>query len=107
MARDSDVVTIEILRKNNDWANTAVTVLWAVCALTLIFYGMKRRRAAYRYFGLILFGLTTLKVLLIDSSGLRGLERIAAFLVTGVLLLILSFVYQKASAFFESLAEEK
>lgn len=101
------VVTIEIMRKNSDWANTAVTILWAVCALVLILFGMKRRIAAYRYFGLILFAVTTLKVLLVDSSALKGLERIAAFMVTGVLLLALSFAYQKASVYFEALEAEQ
>ncbi len=96
------VVSIEIFRKNTDWANTAVTVFWAVSALALIIFGMKRRSAPYRYFGLILFAITTVKVLLIDSSELEGIERIAAFMVTGVLLLALSFAYQKASAYFHS-----
>jgi uncharacterized membrane protein len=107
LATGIGVVTIEILRKNSDWADTAVTMLWAVCALALILFGMKRRSAVHRYFGLVLFALTTLKVLLIDSSELKGLERIAAFMGTGILLLALSFAYQKASAYFQSLGEEK
>ncbi len=101
------VVTVEILRKPDDWADMAVTILWAACALTLILFGMKRRSAAHRYFGLALFGLATLKVLLVDSSELKGLERIFAFMGTGILLLALSFAYQKASAYFHSLGEEE
>jgi hypothetical protein len=107
LAAGIGVVSLEILRKNSDWADMAVTILWAVCALILILFGMKRFSAAHRYFGLVLFGLTTLKVLLVDSSGLKGLERIAAFMGTGILLLILSFAYQKASAYFHALEEEK
>jgi uncharacterized membrane protein len=106
LAAGIGVVSIEILRKPSDWANMAVTILWAVCALALILFGMKRRSAAHRYFGLILFGLATLKVLVVDSSELDGLERIFAFIGTGVLLLVLSFAYQKAAAFFESQGEE-
>lgn len=101
LAAGIGVTTLEILRKNNDWAGTAVTILWAVCALALILFGMKRRSAAHRYFGLVLFGLAAAKVLLVDSSELRGLERIAAFMGTGILLLALSFAYQKAAAFFQ------
>jgi uncharacterized membrane protein len=78
----------------------AVTILWAVCALALILFGMKRRIAAHRYFGLVLFALATLKVLLVDSSELQGLERVGAFMGTGVLLLVLSVAYQQASAYF-------
>lgn len=101
------VLSFEILRGSSDWANSAVTLLWAVCALALIFFGMKRNSAAHRYFGLALFGLATLKVLLVDSSELSGLERIAAFMGTGILLLVLSFGYQKASAYFHASGEEK
>jgi len=106
LAAGIGVVTFEILRKRADWADMAVTILWAVCALALILFGMKRRNAAHRYFGLVLFGLATLKVLLVDSSELNGLERIAAFMGTGILLLALSFAYQKASAYFQIQKED-
>lgn len=107
LAAGIGIVTLEILRKNSDWADTGVTILWAICALLLILFGMKRHSAAHRYFGLVLFGLTTLKVVLIDSSELQGLERIAAFIGTGLLLLVLSFAYQKASAYFHAQGENE
>ncbi|WP_372846432.1 DUF2339 domain-containing protein, partial [Pontiella sp.] len=107
MAGAIGVATIELFRISNDWAGTAVTVLWAVSAIALTVYGLARRRRAHRYFGLVLFGLATLKVLAVDSSELKGLERIAAFMVTGVLLLLLSFAYQKASAYFHALEEDQ
>lgn len=107
LAAGIGVVSIEILRKPADWADMAVTILWAVCALALILFGMKRHEAAHRYFGLVLFGLATLKVLLVDSSELAGLERIGAFIGTGILLLALSFAYQKASAYFQTQGEEQ
>ncbi|MDZ8118505.1 DUF2339 domain-containing protein [Pontiella agarivorans] len=99
------LLSLEISRVKTDWAAMGITILWALSALALILYGMKRRSAPHRYFGLILFGLASLKVLLIDSSELDGLQRIGAFIGTGLLLLILAFAYQKASAFFQSLEE--
>lgn len=107
LAAGIGVLTLEILRSKSDWADTGVTILWALCALALILFGMRRKTAAHRYFGLVLFGLATLKVLIVDSSELEGLERIAAFIGTGVLLLALSFAYQKATAYFQSLGEEQ
>ena len=92
--------SLEILRSQTDRASMALTIFWAFCALFCILFGMKRKEVAFRYFGLVLFGMTTLKVLFIDSSELSGLERIGALIGTGILLLILSFGYQKASAFF-------
>jgi hypothetical protein len=88
-----------------NWADMGMTILWAVSALAAILYGMKKRRVPHRYFGLGLFALATLKVLIVDSSELKGLERIGAFIITGILLLVLSFAYQKASAYFQPLEE--
>jgi len=107
LAAGIGVVSVEIGRQPADWADMAITILWAICALTLILFGMKRRVAAHRYFGLVLFGLATLKVMVIDSSELQGLERIGAFIGTGLLLLALSFAYQKASAYFQTLEENR
>ena len=102
------VLTLELGRiKGDDWAGPSITVLWAVWALALTIFGLARRAAPYRFFGLILFGLTTLKVLLVDSSELHGIARIAAFMATGVLLLVLSFVYQKAAARFLTSGDSK
>uniref|UniRef100_UPI003562650F DUF2339 domain-containing protein n=1 Tax=Pontiella sp. TaxID=2837462 RepID=UPI003562650F len=101
------LLSLEISRLDTDWAAMGITILWALSALALILYGMKRRTAPHRHFGLILFGLATLKVLVVDSSELDGLQRIGAFIGTGLLLLILAFAYQKASAFFQSLENDK
>jgi uncharacterized membrane protein len=99
--------TLEILRSTSDWASTAVTIFWAVSALLLIVYGMKKKVRAHRYLGLVLFTMTTGKVLLVDASELTGLHRIAAFIGTGFLLLVLSFAYQKAAAHYGSRIQTK
>ena len=96
------LLSLEMHRVDAEWGSMAMTIFWALGALALILYGMKAKRVEHRYFGLVLFSLTTLKVLLIDASALKGLERIGAFLGTGALLLLLSFAYQKASAYFEA-----
>jgi uncharacterized membrane protein len=94
------VLTLELGRIKSEWAGPLITILWAVWALALIIFGLVRRTAPFRMFGLILFGLTTLKVLFVDSSELKGIARVAAFMGAGILLLVLSFVYQKVSARF-------
>lgn len=97
------IISTEMLRIHSSWGEFSVTIFWAISALTLILFGMKYKIAAHRYFGLGLFTLTSLKVLVMDSSELQGLERIFAFIGTGLLLLVLSFVYQKAIYYFQSL----
>lgn len=100
------LITQEFLRAAADWAVSAITIWWAVCALGLILYGMRRRVAPHRYLGLLLFGLAAFKVLFIDSAELSGLARIAAFMGTGALMLTLSFVYMKAAAYFNGLERQ-
>lgn len=98
------LVTMELYRMPNRWDQAAVTLWWALCAIALVLGGLRWRRKLFRYAGLVLFGAMTVKALLIDLSFLAGLERIAALLGAGVILLVLSFVYQRAA---ERLADEE
>ena len=57
---------------------------------------MWRDFAPIRYLAMVLFGITVLKVLLIDLSALGGIYRIFGFIGLGIVLLAVSFVYQRA-----------
>jgi uncharacterized membrane protein len=74
----------------------ALSVLWSVYAAVLAAIGFVRRSAAVRWAALGLFGLTVIKVMLVDIAQLTQLYRIVAFLVLGVLLLIVAWGYHKA-----------
>ena len=89
------IVTLEIDRAHSPWTDSLVTIWWAVCALAMAMTGLVRRRAYLRYFALLVFGATVAKVFLIDLSMLRGLQRVAAFMGVGMLLLVLSYIYQR------------
>lgn len=91
-------VTAEFYRIDSDWSQTAVTIWWAAAAMALVLFGLLRTTRPHRRAGLALFTLTTAKVLLVDMSELHGLDRITAFLTAGILLLILSFLYQRAAS---------
>jgi uncharacterized membrane protein len=92
------IVAGEMYRINNGWEQTLVTMWLAGCAIVLVLAGFLRKNKPHRYAGLWLFAIVTAKVLLVDLSELDGLGRIIAFMGGGVLLLILSFVYQRATA---------
>lgn len=89
------LVTLEIFRTKTDWQGTAVTLWWAACALALIIIGLNRQIRYLRYTALILFCITLAKVFLFDLSELNGLIRVAAFIGVGLILLVLSFLYQR------------
>jgi uncharacterized membrane protein len=66
---------------------------WAIYAASLIAIGMRRHYAPIRYFAMVLFALTLLKVIIVDSQALDGIHRVLAYLVVGALMLGVSFLY--------------
>ena len=89
------IVTLEIYRGHSPWTDSLVTIWWAVCALAMAATGLVRRRVYLRYSALLVFGATVVKVFLVDLSMLRGLQRVVVFMGVGLLLLILSYIYQR------------
>ncbi len=78
-----------------------LSILWTCYATGLIVVGLARKSALLRWQALALFGVVLAKVFLFDLSFLERLYRILSFLVLGLLLLLVSFLYQR------KLAEQK
>jgi uncharacterized membrane protein len=72
-----------------------LSVLWTVYAALALAWGFARRNPAVRYAALALLGLTVFKVFAVDFSAAKTSLRILSFLVLGVVLLLVSLVYQK------------
>jgi uncharacterized membrane protein len=73
----------------------ALSILWTGYASGLILLGVKRHAALLRWQALVLFGLVVIKVFLYDSSFLDRFYRILSFFVLGVVLVVVSFLYQR------------
>jgi uncharacterized membrane protein len=73
-----------------------LSILWSIYAATLAAVGFVRRTAAIRWAAISLFALTVVKVMLVDIAVLQQLYRIIAFLVLGLLLLVVTWGYHKA-----------
>jgi uncharacterized membrane protein len=69
--------------------------LWTVLACLFIGAGLLRSFAPLRYLAMALFGITVLKVFLVDLSSLGGIYRILGFIGVGLVLLAVSFFYQR------------
>jgi uncharacterized membrane protein len=69
---------------------------WVLYAALLVVIGMRRRYAPIRYVAIALFGVALVKIFLVDLQTLGGIYRVAGFLVVGLILLIVSFLYQRA-----------
>lgn len=70
-------------------------ILWGVLAFTLMIIGIKRNERMFRIIGISLFFFALLKLFAIDVWDMPEGGRIAAFISLGVLLLVISFMYQK------------
>lgn len=76
----------------------ALSLLWTAYASGLIALGVRRESALLRWQALILFGLVVVKVFLYDSSYLERFYRIISFSILGLVLLVVSFLYQRKAA---------
>jgi hypothetical protein len=70
-------------------------ILWGVGSFLFMTYGMKARLRMLRIIALTLFGITLVKLFLFDIKGASEGARVAAFISLGVILLVVSFLYQK------------
>jgi uncharacterized membrane protein len=95
------IATVEVIYQitlNNDLyiSNKAtITVLWSLCAFVQMWLGMRLKYKTLRIISLSLLGLVLCKLFLYDLSAVSQGAKIVAFVVLGVVLLVLSFLYQK------------
>lgn len=73
----------------------SLSVLWAVYASVLTGVGILKRLRGARMLGILLLGATILKVFLVDLSALETFYRIISFVVLGLLLLSVSYGYNR------------
>lgn len=78
----------------------ALSVLWALFAISFLILGIMRTSRLWRYTGLALFAVVVLKVFFFDLAEMETIYRVIAFMVVGILLITGSYVYLKASGKF-------
>ena len=71
-----------------------LSLAWGVYGAVLIAVGLVRRFATLRYIGIVIIAATSLKVLFYDLWELGGIYRVIAFLVFGIVLVLVSYLYQ-------------
>lgn len=70
-------------------------ILWGITSFLLIAIGLKMKKRHLRIISLTLFLITIIKLFTVDIQGISEGGKIAAFISLGVLLLIVSFMYQR------------
>jgi uncharacterized membrane protein len=71
----------------------AVSVWWAIAAVLTLAAGFRWSKPALRYISLALLGLTAGKVVIYDMTAVSPIWRIATFLVVGLIMMGVAFVY--------------
>ena len=71
------------------------SILWGVYSLLLIGFGFWKKSSQLRIAAIILFGVTLLKVFLIDLEHISTVSRMVVFIALGILMLLISYLYQR------------
>lgn len=89
-------------RTTGDWVywenlyyKAGLSILWGLCSFSMMWLGMKHTFKTLRIISLTLFTVTIIKLFFFDIRNIPPGGKIAAFILLGVLLLIVSFMYQR------------
>jgi uncharacterized membrane protein len=77
------------------WDGVSVTMIWLAIAVGLFATGIISKMTWLRLMSILLTGTTLLKLIIIDRANFTTEQKIISYISIGVLLLLLSFFYQK------------
>ena len=89
----ADDNTLENIRRI--YIKTGLPILWGLCSFAFMWLGMHFKYRTLRIISLSLFTVTLLKLLIFDIRNIPAGGKIAAFFCLGVILLVVSFMYQR------------
>jgi len=73
----------------------SLSIFWGMYSLLLIILGIWKKKQYLRLGAIILFGVTLIKLFAYDISHLNTISKTIVFVALGILLLIISFLYNK------------
>ena len=79
----------------NLYYKAGLSIVWSICSFVMMWLGMKNRFRTLRIISLSLFSVTLVKLFFYDISNIPPGGKIAAFVMLGILLLTVSFMYQR------------
>ncbi|MFT4303777.1 MAG: DUF2339 domain-containing protein [Candidatus Woesearchaeota archaeon] len=72
-----------------------ISIGWSILALIISISGFLFRKKHLRMQGMIIFSITIIKVFLYDTRSLETIYRTVSYIVLGLILLLVSFIYTK------------
>jgi uncharacterized membrane protein len=77
------------------YIKTGLPIIWGLCSFAFMWLGMRFKYRPLRIISLTLFTITLAKLFIFDIRNIPAAGKIAAFFCLGVLLLVVSFMYQR------------
>ena len=85
-----------------------LSILFGIYALLLVALGIWKRKTHLRIAAMVLFASTLLKLFFYDLTDLDTISKTIVFVILGILLLIISFLYNKYKGLiFNDLSEKQ
>ena len=91
----NELVTWLDIAGYQDIFKLGLSILWSVYSLLLVSLGIYQKKKYLRISALVLFGITLAKLFLYDISNLSTISKTIVLIILGLLLLIISFLYNK------------
>ncbi len=91
----SELINWMAIMESDQSYKLGLSILWGVYALLLIGLGIWKARKYLRIAAIILFGVTLAKLFLYDIASLNTISKTIVFVSLGIILLIISFLYNK------------
>lgn len=91
----SELINILNLAGTDESYKLGLSILWGIYSLFLISIGLAKNKKHLRIGAMVLFGITLVKLFFYDIYSLSTISKTIVFVSLGVLLLIISFLYNK------------
>lgn len=83
------------VRGSDNQYKLGLSILWGLYAMMLVVLGIRKKQKHLRLAGIALFMVTLIKLFLYDLAGAGTITKTVSFISLGVLLLVVSFLYNK------------
>ncbi len=91
----SELISWMDMARSDQSYKLGLSIFWGVYSLLLIVLGIRQRKKYLRITAIVLFGVTLLKLFFYDIAHLDTIPKTIIFISLGILLLIISFLYNK------------
>ncbi|MDD4970936.1 MAG: DUF2339 domain-containing protein [Paludibacter sp.] len=91
----SELINWMDIAGSSDSYKLGITILWGVYSLAMIVLGIWKKNKDLRITAIVLFGVTLAKLFLYDIANLNTISKTIVLVSLGIMLLIISFLYNK------------